>query len=331
MPGSLLYFELEYFWSRDHNLHALNIQDSYIQVAHLVLTGSSRAGGSRQQVWVMRSPRIWRLAKTWRQCARRVRLRRRLEDRARLVEGNPGCCLAHTVMGILRGLSIFILLLLLSVALVSVVRRGARFPLVVCHVSRISLWGDHVWHLPIPVHPGADPIASSSPGKQHGHGITSVNSRFCFFGTRLWIDNSNTYETLQSPFNMDMDMTKQEHYTIKIKRSTASQAVLHSAAFSSPADRYVVTPERQEEACYYHDAQGQRGLMLIWPYSDPVAPFEDPVWRNKLWTECCTCVSMACSAPVRHHHRSESIHPMDPKSPTIQKTRCPKSEARPRV
>lgn len=50
---------------------------------------------------------------------------------------------------------------------------------------------------------------------------------------------------------------------IETKCSTASQVVLHPAAFLSPRDWYVVTPELQEEVCYYHDALGQKVLMLI--------------------------------------------------------------------
>lgn len=70
---------------------------------------------------------------------------------------------------------------------------------------------------------------------------------------------------------------------INIKCSTASQAVFHSAVFLSPHDWYGVTSGHLGEACYYHDAQAQRALMLIWKYSDPCAPCEDPDWRNKLW------------------------------------------------
>lgn len=50
---------------------------------------------------------------------------------------------------------------------------------------------------------------------------------------------------------------------IKIKGTTASQAVLHSAVFLSLHAWYDVTPEHPEEACYYHDAWAQRALMLI--------------------------------------------------------------------
>lgn len=118
---------------------------------------------------------------------------------------------------------------------------------------------------------------------------------------------------------------------VKIKGSTASQAGPHSAAFLAPHDWSGVTPEHLEQAGYCPDSQAPRAVMLILQYSGPGGPCEDPVWRNKLWLEGYTCVNMACFAPVPHYHRGESIHPMDPKNPTIQKSHCPKFEARPPV
>lgn len=163
------------------------IRDSYIHVAHLVLAGSSRAGGGWQQWGVRSSPGSWSLAKTWRQCARRVRLPLRLETRAGLVEGNPGCLrMTHAVMGILRRtlltLSISVLLRL-SIAVGSVVRWWARLSLVVRGLSRFSLWGDHVWHLPVAVHPWGDPGAAASPEEPPGRRSTWHNKHGFWIST----------------------------------------------------------------------------------------------------------------------------------------------------